>query len=366
MIESGCVGGERPGVWDEHEGDSSDMPTIHAIRFEAHLSAAAKDSGAGLKPVYAFTGPDEALKSTCVATLRAAVESSDMPGSMVRDIEGEASAGAVFDELRTQPFMGMQGLRAVVVRNGDKFVQAHADALKDYLGSPSATGVLALCCGKLDARTELGKAIGSVGVVVDCRPPSWNDARAWIGEEAARHGKRLTPPAAQALLDAAGPNITALGQEIEKLSLHAGQADTISERDVEELVPESRSRSIFDLSDAMARHDPAPALRLVRGLLLRGDRPERIVGFLAGQTRRLWQIKGLLREGMNGKEIQQALGMRDFAVRKAVPRVQLLSDRWFAERVALLCAADTELKTTSLPARHHLVWLTRLLAALCA
>ena len=156
-----------------------------------------------------------------------------------------------------------------------------------------------------------------------------------------------------------------MGQEIEKLGLHAGEVGTISERDVEEMVPESRSRSIFDLSDAMARHDPAPALRLVRGLLLRGERPERVVGFLASQTRRLWQIKGLLNEGVNGKGIQQALGMRDFAVRKAVPRVQQLSDRWFAERMALLCAADTELKTTSLPARDHLVWLTRLLAALC-
>ena len=340
------------------------MPSIQALSFENHLKGV-RSGKAAPAPVYTFAGTDASLLSTCVAGLRAAIEADDRPGSMVTDLEDPPSPSTVFDELRTQPFMGMAGLRLVIVRKGAEFLAANGPAVAQYAQKPSSSGVLALCCESLDRRTAAAKAVEKAGLVVDCNTPSWRDARSWLIGEAGRLGCSIAPPAAQALLEAIGPNVTALQTELEKLSLYVGDGGAITEAEVEELVPAGRSRSIFELGDAIAGRKTATALRLVEGLLLRGDRPEQIIPSLGHQVRRLWRLRQLLAAGMRREEIGHAIGMPDFAIRKSEPLVNQLSDRWFAQRIALLSKADEELKTTSLPARDHLVWLSGLVAALC-
>ena len=340
------------------------MPTIKAIEFDRHVKP--DESGQpSLHPVYAFVGPDTALMSGCLAALRATVETDDQPGGMVTDVDGEALPAAVFDELRTQPFMGMAGLRLVIVRRGTEFLADHTDALGDYLQKPSSTGVLALCCEKLDGRTSIAKTIARRGATVSCTAPSWPDARAWLKAECQRRRMVLSPGAGRVLMDAVGNNVVALTQELDKLELYAADADTVTEQHVDDLVPASRSRSIFDLANAIMRGDEAVALRMARDQLLRGDRPEGVVGFLGRQIRSSWRISRMAKRGMRQKEIEKATGMRDFAVSRTITLVQGLPERWFAERIAVLSKADEELKTMSLPTREHVVWLSALVVRLC-
>ena len=336
------------------------MPTVHALRLAAEIEQS------GLKPLYALVGEDEALVRTAVGLLKAAVDRPELPGSVTRDLEELPEPAEVFDELRTTPFMGLEGLRLVIVRDGEEFVNANREALGRYLDSPPRTAVLALCCSGLDRRTSIGKAMARSGLIVACARLKWAEAKTWIRQEARRRGKTFTPQAVSALVEAVGPNVAALDSELEKLALYAGENGTIAERDVEDVVPASRTRSMFDLSEAIAGGDTPGALRLTERLLLRGRRPEEIVGFLGAQMRRLWRVKRMLSEGKTQTEIQKALGMRDFAVQKSARLVRRREDQWLAERMRLLAEADAEMKTTSLVAREQLVWVTALVARLCS
>jgi len=335
------------------------MATVRALQLAASIE---RD---GLRPIYGLVGAADPLVSASLSLLKGAVERPELPGSVTTDLEHAPEPREVFDELRTPPFMGMKGLRLVIVRRGEEFLSHWREVLERYLEAPSATGILALCCARLDRRTAIAKRIERCGVTVDCAALKWAEAENWVRQRARLEGKTLTPAASSALVQAVGANLTALGNELAKLVLYVSESDTVSQRDVEQLVPASRTRSIFDLSEAVLSGASADALRLAHQFLLGGHRPEEIVAFLGGQIRRLWQVKRMVAAGASQGEVQKALNMRDFAVRKSVGLVRRLTDDSLAHRLRILAAADREAKTTSVRAREQSVWVEALVAELC-
>jgi DNA polymerase-3 subunit delta len=334
------------------------MPTLRALELETQLDWIAAS------PVCALVGEDEAQVGRSLQLLQHAAAPLDQPGSIVRRLEGEVAPHEVFDELRTIPFMGLAGRRVVIVEDGASFLKRHGDRLLSYLENPTATATLVLCVRKLDRRTKAAKAIAAVGAVVECARLKWTEAQTWLRAEAERMGKELHPRAAAALVEAVGPNLLALRTELDKLAAYCAGQESIPEEAVAEVVAHGRTRSVFDLADAVARGDAAEALRLTGRLLLAGERRESIIWLLARQVRRLWMVLRLRRQKTSEGEIARQLGMQDWMVRRAAQAGDGLSDEWFSRRLQLLSDADYESKTQSLRAGEEGVWLENLMARL--
>ena len=302
----------------------------------------------------------------------------------MRVFEGPASAREVFEELRTIPFLGLAGRRVVVVERGDAFLQAHWPPLLRFLQKPSADGRLILCVGRLnpnspprgsgargdaqadraaDWRTLMG-LMASEGVVIDCARLTWQDAKAWVRTYAESLGGNVTPRGADALVEALGPNLPALRTEVDKLCTRAGTS-AVTEREVEAMASQGRSRSAFDLAEAVARADAPAALQLCGRLMLQGESREAIVAVLALQLRRLWQIKRFRQAGLSEQEAGRRANTPAFAVRRALRVVGSLSEGRFARQIALLAEADAESKAASLRTQEEQVWLEGLLVRLC-
>jgi len=354
------------------------MPTLKALELEDHIGDV---SGV---PVCVLAGGDDALRSRSVRMLAEAAAPDDLPGSTVRRFEDVPDARDVFDELRTVPFLGMAGRRVVIVEKGDPFLAGNWGRLAEYLRKPSPTGTLILCLNELNRSAPPGrkqadsgdkerakswrafvKELSERGAVIDCRTPRWEEARQWSRARAQRMGKNLTPPAASVLVEAVGPDLLALENELEKLSAYVEPETTISERHVGEMVAQARRRIVFDLADVVARGDAAEALRLCARLLLSGERPESIIAVLALRTRQLWQIKRLHAGGVPQKDIAGQVNVPPFVVRRLLGAPGRLSDERLARQLAALSSADLELKTQSLRAQEEEVWLERLVARLC-
>ncbi|MFW6457630.1 MAG: DNA polymerase III subunit delta [Planctomycetota bacterium] len=335
------------------------MAKVPALQFDAHLQKQ------GVQSLYVFEGEDDALLTSCLSALKNSIETPDMPGSMTTDIDEVEDCRQVFDELHTQPFIGMSGKRLVIVREGKDFISEHKAPLQDYLGNPSPSGILALCCDKLDKRYKAAKMLGQKGVIVDCTKIRWKEARRWISNQTAQEGKKMSGRALSMLLEAVGPDITTLQAELDKLVLYVGEKEMITEQHVEDLVPQSRSRSIFDLSNAITQGNVGQALELGQNLLLEGEKPTGIVTFLAHRIRQLWRIRRMVEEGKQPNDISREVGMPRWAAKKASRSVKQLSERWFARRIGMLARADVELKSTSIQSREEEVWLSRFLTQLC-
>lgn len=335
------------------------MPNISALKFRQVLD------NQGPQAVYAFVGDEDYLVGRCLRQLREAVETADAPGGMTREFEGDADSRDVFDELRTAPFMGMKGRRLVILREAGKFASSYGDPLARYVRKPSPTSILAMCFENVDGRTAVGKAIKEGAVTVDCSGLRWRQAANWVRTEARDRGTQLTPAAAQALMEAVGANLFQLESELEKLIQYAADRKAIGEQDVAEVVPHSRTRSIFDIGDSVVRGQTREAFNLAYRLLLRGESVHGIVSILARRVRQLWRMKRMNEAGMGQKQMAGKLGVPPFVVRKSMNVLRRVSDSSLARQLRLLAAADHELKTSSLASSEEEAWLEKLLAKLC-
>ncbi len=335
------------------------MATVSALALEKQADRLAEATACAL------VGDDATLVRRCLGIVRNALTPADQPGSSVREFEDQPEPRQIFDELQTIPFMGMRGRRVVVIRNADAFVRANGERLTAYLEKPVPTSALVLCLTKLDGRTKVAKLLASKGVVVDCSSPRWREAEGWARAKASELGLKLTPRAAQSLMEAIGPNVVALGNELDKLAAYTGSNGTVTERDVEELVPAGRARRVFDLTDAVASGDAGQAMRLCGRLLLRGESREGLVALLGRQIRQQWQVKRLKDTGATEKEIQRELDLHPYVVSKSLKLVAGVSEARFARQLQRLSDADYESKVASLRATEERVWLENLLASLC-
>ena len=323
------------------------MAKLKALDLDKGLEQAAK------APVVLVAGADEGLRSRSMRLVL------DAAAGSVRRFDAAAEARDVFDELKTVPLFGADGRRVVVIDLADAFLAANAEKIAAYVKKPSPTSMLVLCLSRPAGKDVRG------ALIVDCSAVTWAQAKAWAQKRAAEMGKKLTPRAADALVEAVGPNVLALENELDKLAAGAGAETAIAERLVEDLVPAARSRSVFELSNAVGRGDAGAALRLASRLLLSGEAPEGLIPILARQTRQLWQMKRLLAGGTSEPDLARKMGMPEFAVRRALQVLPEVTDGRLARQLEILSAADVELKTTSLRAGEEKVWLENLLARLC-
>ncbi len=96
--------------------------------------------------------------------------------------------------------------------------------------------------------------------------------------------------------------------EIEKLAVFVGEKKGIGEDDVNQATAGQRSYESYELDDALAAADFAKGAAVLNDLLAEGERPEQIVGRLAGFFRNVLTARTWLAEKSRAKdEIFQAL-----------------------------------------------------------
>lgn len=190
---------------------------------------------------------------------------SEYDGSRTEE-QGGPSFAVVADDLRTLPFLADR--RVVVIRDADPFIQRCREYLERYLAGPSSTGTLILECRSFPKTTRLYKAVNAVGGrMEECKKLWPRDATDFVLSEARRLEKRFDPAAAGRLVDLVGTDQGILSNEVEKLALFVGSRPLITDRDLSELVGQSREEKIFAVMDAALGGDGREALRRWRHVL---------------------------------------------------------------------------------------------------
>jgi DNA polymerase-3 subunit delta len=353
-------------------------PTIPAIQF---IRSPTLDP---LAPVYAFVGADAYLQFRAFSLLRDHVLAPDLPGSSLTEFDSAADPRPIFDALRTTPFFGMEGYRLVLVRDGDRLVSSSHEPLLRILQSPPPDGILALFAGALPPKggrgrrsaggagksdsspTRAARAIAKAGCVVTCDKLNRRTARDWLGLCTRRLRLRLAPPAAQALLEAAGPDAGAIEQELEKLATFAADGSPLSTPDVEALVGLSRTHAIYNLTDALNERNAAEAVRIIDQLLLAGQSIPAVVASLARNYRLLWKVLRLHRAGLDRAGLAREIALPPWRADLLLRQIaRIRTEEHLARRIRRLAEADVESKTRSIHQESRR-WLECLVLELCA
>ena len=246
---------------------------------------------------------------------------------------------------RTLSFVG--GTKLVVVRNLHEAVPQDQDAqtLIDYAQSPIPEACVVVTADKVDRKRKLFKTLTKLKTAVACEAPKENER--WLRKRAKEAGYSLSSDAARFLINRVGPRPGILAKELEKTLLYAGKNKSVSERDVAEVVGESKLENVFALTDALKTKNPEKALRLLNNQIDHGEEPIKILGTIAWQLRMIWEVKHYQQKNLPSGQIAKVMGAHPFMVEKALQHTRRFSTQQLRSGYLELVKADRNLKSTT-------------------
>lgn len=262
------------------------------------------NSGNKSQPVYVIAGKETPLVNAQTDRLLDRLIDSEQRKSSLFDADPEkVQLSEVLDELRTLPFLSDQ--RVVIIKQADKFVSKHREALERYFDNPSSTAILILTVQTWDARTKLAKKLPKVGKLLDIKPPKGGKLIGLLIAYAAdKHDKSISRSVVCLLIEIAGDNLIPLYNELDKLSLYVGDEKAITQKHVESLVGHNRLDNAFSVIDAVIASRPGQAVERLRNMFAMDKSTEfTVVGAFAYHIRRMFEAKALMDKGVNSAQI---------------------------------------------------------------
>lgn len=236
--------------------------------------------------------------------------------------------------------MGMFGPRLAVLRQPLRAVgrsTAAIERLTALIGELPDGGALALAETRPSrditkppaALKRLGEAVNAAdGTVLERMAPRRSELAGWLRDHAKAIGVNIEPPAAKLLSDRIGGAIwetdiergeqTRVGDsELRKLATYAGER-AITVLDVEALTTDARPASVFAITNALDRRDPAAAAEALRRALEEGQPVLRIMASLEGRLTDLIVARDLVAAGKGPAELTKAVGRGNARVAERV------------------------------------------------
>jgi len=235
----------------------------------------------GTEPYLVRTAAD-AIAGAVAAVTEAEIERVDASGRSVEAVLAPVATLSLF-----------ASAKVTIVRHfAHLLVGDDADRLLAGIDAAAGSGsTLVLAGDKLDKRVKGTKGLVKRGSVIELNEQRPEALALWLREKAAEEKKKLAPAAAELLLERVGVDMESLRRELDKAILYCLDQDDIEARDLERLVGKSREDAVWDVSEAVARKDPAHAMTLLQDLLTGGTYPLVILTLLARQTRHVLQAR---------------------------------------------------------------------------
>ena len=128
---------------------------------------------------------------------------------------------------------------------------------------------------------------------------------------------------------------------------YSGKKKSVSEKDIQEVVGETRLENIFSLTDALKNKNPHKALQILQNQLDNGEEPIKIMGTIAWQFRVIWEVKHYQQRNIPSGQIAKAMGANPFVVEKALQHTKKFSTQQLRLSYLQLTQADRSLKSSS-------------------
>jgi DNA polymerase-3 subunit delta len=292
-----------------------------------------------LDPLYVFHSEHPVLVERVVAAIRDIAVPPAARGFNYDVVEGKPSASKIVALAQTLPMMAQR--RMIYVRDLAGMPADDSEPLLAYLARPNPSTVVVAVASKVDKRIKLYAQLSKKGFLHALEAP--RQLAPWVRAEAQALGVKLEPAAVTRLVEAVGSDLSRLALAVEQLGLYAGQRAVTSD-DVDELIADTRERSVFELTDAIGAADRVRALAAVGSLCDQRESAVGVVVMLARHVRQLALVHAMRTAGTPRNEWASRLGVPPFIVDKVAAQARAYSPAALAAAIRRLAEADRALK----------------------
>ena len=301
-----------------------------------------------IEPFYFLYGPEIFYQTEIIQTLIKQWITDDNRDFNLETFDAqESTVNHWLGSAKTLSFLG--GIKLVIVRNlHDAIPQdKEAQTLIDYAENPIPEACLVVTSNKVDRKRKLFKILTGLKTAIACEAPKENELINWLRKRAEESNYSLSSNAARVLINRVGARPGILAKELEKTLLYAGANKSISEKDVAEVVGESKTENVFALTEALKTKNPETALRLLNNQINHGEEPIKILGTIAWQFRMIWEVKHYQKKNLPSGQIAKSMGANPYVVDKALQHTGRFSTKQLRTGYLELAKADRSLKSTS-------------------
>lgn len=295
-----------------------------------------KSLSLSVEPFYLVCGEDaffteRSLKLICDACLK----EPDFNLTSFVGAEVKGNFGMLTSALTSYPFMSDK--RVVVVK---EYYPLAADVaeLKKYAADPLDTTVFVIVNS---SPTENVAKIPGV-TTVDCSKGDFSLVASWIVNEAKKAGVVVTQGAVNLIVDYCQYDMTRINGETEKLIAYTADKKVIEEQDVLTLCTKETDYKIYEVVDLIAKRDREAAYSVLTETLGSTGDGQKIFISLYNHFRRLFYAS--VSTLPNG-DIAKALGVKEFAVKKAKEQAASFSPKRLKGIIDNLAGYDASFKS---------------------
>lgn len=327
--------------------------------------AIAEASKGSLRPVYLLAGAEAFLRDRVVSELRKAALGSGVAAfNEDKFTAGETDVDRVLAAARTVPMManarfvllrqlerwdsGSDGTGAAAKEGGPQ--ASPYDKLAAYAAEPVPSTCLVLTTQKLDGRRKLSNQAKKDGFLVECEPLGDAALSRFIQTTCKAKGHHIESAACDLLAQFVGPELAAVDDALERLSLYVGEGVDILDKDIREIIVRVRVEDTWALVDAILNKNLSECLRILADVYDPRDRGLPLVGAIAWSVRQLLRFQLATARGARADEAARQAGIfqpsraRDAQERsRKLPAAEL--ERW----LRILAETDLALKSSRRP-----------------
>ncbi|MBF0455126.1 MAG: DNA polymerase III subunit delta [Magnetococcales bacterium] len=260
-------------------------------------------------PAILLFGQEQGLIAKQVALLQSRIIKEESEADFDREIffAGDLDQERFFSACQAFPFLSSH--RFILLKEAHRIPQEARKNLLAYLKKPSATTLLVVQSGNLEASNPLRKGFetSKIAWAAPFYPLEGHALGGWIRQQLQEKGYQVDNDALSYLAQRLEGDTLAAANELEKLQLFLGDERRVGLEEVMAVVGETLQHSPFGLASATANGQKKEALKILDKLLESGEEPLALLGILTLRLRRIIQGQALLSQGENPKAVARKL-----------------------------------------------------------
>jgi DNA polymerase-3 subunit delta len=298
-------------------------------------------------PVYFFYGEERFLLDECVDAI---IEHAVDPGMKEFNFDvlqgSEMDANRVLAIAASYPMMADR--RVMILKEFERTLKKGTEEMyAHYFENPSPTTVMVIVANSPDFRKKPYTTLKAHAVVGEFRPYYENETIAWIESRVKKFRRTIEPTAAALLHSYVGSSLRELANEIEKLTIAAGDTMTISAADVEHVVGVSREFTAFELANKIGEKNIAKSLEIADRLIRSGDSAVAIIAALTIHFIKLYKLHDAVRQRRPESELAKVIGVHSFFMKEYMLHLKKYTPAEIEQAFLLLSEADLAVKSSS-------------------
>ena len=293
----------------------------------------------GVPPYVLISGPEGVLAERALASILEALRVGD-PDLEVIKLYAEGYQGGTLTMHASPSLFG--GTKMIVVLDLDEAPDELQTDVLGYLAAPADEVTLVVAHKSGMRGKKVLDTLKKAGArVIDCPAiKSDGDKAQFATNEFRRQGRKVTPDAVRALVEAVGKDLRELAAACAQLV--ADTEGVVDEAMVEKYHGGKVEATGFKVADAAIAGNAGEALRLLRHAISAGDNPVPIVAVLAMQLRQMVRV-GSAGRGPSG-QLAKTLALAPWQIDQARRKLNGWDPDGIGRAIQAVAAADFDVK----------------------